>query len=86
MDLETMVIDNKHIPYCVGVFDGNLQKCFYLSDFKDSDSMLIAAINSILTKEYKGFRVYLHNLSNFDGIFFLRLLKNIGEITPVFEE
>lgn len=30
MDLETMVIDNKHIPYCVGVFDGNLQKCFYL--------------------------------------------------------
>ena len=45
--------------------------------------MLTAVIKSILTKEYKGYKIYLHNMSNFDGIFLLKIMKNIGHVSPV---
>lgn len=75
--IETRTIDNIFIPYCISYFDGNKATSFYLSDYKNSDDMLISCIISLLKRKYNGYKIYVHNLSNFDGIFLLRILSNI---------
>jgi hypothetical protein len=83
LDIETMVDDNKHIPYCVCIFDGGKCNSFYLSDYSNNpELMLTKAIESILLKKYDNYRIYIHNLSNFDGIFLLKILVNVGIISP----
>lgn len=83
MDLETRVDNDTHIPYCVGIFDGKKKFTFYLSDYKNTHDMISSAVNSILRPKYKGFKVYLHNLSNFDGIFLIKVIKDLGNLDPV---
>ena len=77
LDIETRTIDNIFIPYCISYFDGVKATSFYLSDYKNSDDMLTNCIISLLKRKYNGYKVYVHNLSNFDGIFLLRLLSSI---------
>jgi len=45
--------------------------------------MLIAAINSIMCKKYDNYKIYIHNMSGFDGIFLLKILANLGECQPI---
>ena len=40
--------------------------------------MLTAAVKSILRPKYNGRFVYIHNLSNFDGVFLLNILAKIN--------
>ena len=77
LDIETRTIDNVFIPYCISYFDGKKTFSFYLNDFKDSDDMLTTCITNLLQRKYNGYKVYVHNLSNFDGIFLLRILSNV---------
>ena len=65
------------IPYLISFFNGSTTKSFYISDFKNHEDMIIAAINELIkyvktikTKENNKFSIYLHNLANFEGIFF----------------
>jgi len=81
LDIETRTIDNIFIPYCISYFDGIKATSFYLSDYKNSDDMLTNCIISLLKRKYNGYKIYVHNLSNFDGIFLLRLLTNIPNFT-----
>ena len=86
MDMETILrnmLNNKkelikvQIPYLISFFNGSTTKSFYISDFKNHEDMIIAAINELIkyvktikTKENNKFSIYLHNLANFEGIFF----------------
>jgi hypothetical protein len=67
-------------PYCICFYDGKISKSFYLSDYKDSQEMLTFAIASLLKRKYNGYKIYVHNLSNFDGIFILKILSSIENI------
>jgi len=67
-------------PYCICFYDGKSSKSFYLSDYKDNQEMLLYAITSLLKRKYNGYKVYVHNLSNFDGIFILKFLSSIDNI------
>jgi hypothetical protein len=80
MDIETKTINNVMIPYCICIFDGIKKLSFYLSDYKDHNDMLIHAINSLLKRKYNGYKIYVHNLSNFDGIFIIKILSLIDNI------
>nr|YP_010170409.1 DNA polymerase type B [Phanerochaete carnosa]QRZ60391.1 DNA polymerase type B [Phanerochaete carnosa] len=61
------------VPYCICFYDGENTFSFYLTDFKDSESMLTHALKTILTDDsYSDFIVYAHNFSKFDGIFVMR--------------
>ena len=81
MDLETFKENGVLVPYAVSIYDGkNINnKFFYLSDYKNSTDMLINAIKSIMTRKYHCYKVYLHNFSNFDGIFLLDILNQITD-------
>jgi len=41
--------------------------------------MLKISVQSLLLRKYHGYKIYLHNFSNFDGVF---LLKHVANLTP----
>ena len=70
--------------YCVSIYDGVNISSFYLTDFKNPEEMLESAIVSLMLKKYHGYRLYLHNFSNFDGVFLLRILTKLNDtISPL---
>ena len=83
LDIETFIKDGIHIPYAISIFDGLNTLSYYLTDFKDSNAMLISAIKNIMVKKYDNYKVYIHNMARFDAIFLLKILANLGEIKPI---
>ncbi len=82
LDIETRVIGNTILPYCLCYFDGKNTFSYYLTDYINEKSMLKEAILSLFNKkEYHNHIVYIHNLSFFDGIFLLNVLASIENIT-----
>jgi hypothetical protein len=90
MDIETMKINGELIPYCVCIYNKKNKKekiSFYLTDFNNSEDMLIQAIKFIMKRKFNGFKVYFHNFSNFDGVFFLKILVNLAtKIDPLIND
>jgi hypothetical protein len=84
MDLETREMNIKGnrrlVPYCVSIYDGATSKSFYLEDYKDENEMLKNSIYYIMRRKYHGYRVYLHNFSNFDSIFLISVLSNFNSV------
>ena len=78
MDLETRTRNGIMEAYAVCIYDGRESKSFYLSDYKNSEDMLLSSLRSLCIRKYNQHKVYLHNFSNFDGIF---LLKHIAQLT-----
>lgn len=75
LDIETRTIDNIMIPYCICYYDGVNEFSFYLTDYKSSEAMISACLESILTNDkYNNHIVYAHNFSRFDGIFIIKIL------------
>lgn len=87
MDIETRNINGVLSVYLASIYDGEKINSFYLSDYKDSNELLEQAILSIMKRKYDGYRVYLHNFSNFDGIFIIKILNNLSdEIIPIIND
>jgi hypothetical protein len=88
MDIETRNVDGILIPYCISYFDGVKSTSLYLSDYQNEVEMLVSAIRSIKTYIYSGYKIYLHNLSNFDGIFLFKILSDIpgSNLIPVIKD
>jgi DNA polymerase type B, organellar and viral len=70
------------------IYDGLNKRSFYLSDYKSGDDLLINAINSLLIEKYNNYKVYIHNLSSFDGIFLLRILAKLEntKLIPIIKD
>ena len=80
LDIETRVENNEHIPYSICYFDGKNKYSYYVTDFIDHNDMLKNVILSILKPKYSGYIIYVHNLSNFDGIFLINTLAEISDL------
>jgi len=81
MDLETRKIGEVLKPYCVSLDDGSNKISFFLTAFKSSGDMLEAAVKFLMKRSYAGCRVYLHNFSNFDSVFFINTLQKLTDHT-----
>ena len=86
MDIETFIKNNDHVPYCISWFDGVNTSSYYLTDFKDSDTMIIACIKELIIRKYDNYKIYIHNLAGFDGNFLLKILANLGTIKPIIHD
>jgi hypothetical protein len=80
LDLETRTIDNIITPYCVSIYDGTKATSFYLSDYSNPEEMMKMAIVTLLNKKYDNHKVYIHNLSHFDGIFLLKVFSSLDNV------
>jgi hypothetical protein len=54
--------------------NNEIKKFFYLSDYTNSSEMLKDVIDNLLKPKYSGYNIYIHNFSNFDGIFLLNAI------------
>jgi len=83
LDLETYSsnINNEEVLNVISacIYDGDNKLSFYLSDYNSSDDLLRDAIKSLMNDKYNNYKVYIHNLSRFDGVFLLRLLADIKD-------
>jgi hypothetical protein len=79
MDLETRLVNNIMVPYAVGIYDGNETFSFYLTDYESPEKMIEKAIEQLMKRKYHNYKVYFHNLSNFDGIFLLKILTLMSD-------
>lgn len=87
MYLETISTNGTMSPVCISIYDGIHVSSFYLSNFENSDKMLIAAIESILKPSYKDNVVYLHNFSYFDAVFLIKILSSFNaKISPIIRD
>jgi hypothetical protein len=87
MDLETRVVNGIMTAYCVSLYDGKNFKSFYLTEYKDDKSMLKESILYLMKRKYHGYKIYLHNFSNFDAIFLLNILSSLSDkIKPIIKD
>src|SRR6267142_1772658 len=55
LDIETYIKNNVLIPYCISIYDGKIAYSYFISDFKDSQDLILTALKSILTRKYNGY-------------------------------
>lgn len=77
MDIETKDYGNAKIAVCISIYDGRILKSYYLSDFNDSSDMLKAAIEYVLSNKYEDNIIYIHNISNFDSVYLLKIMDSL---------
>jgi len=77
LDIETQVINNTIKPILISIYDGITHYSFYLPDYKNKLEMFNSALNILLYPKYNGYKIYVHNLSNFDGIFLMKYFINL---------
>nr|YP_009710628.1 DNA polymerase type B [Amanita brunnescens]QFZ98577.1 DNA polymerase type B [Amanita brunnescens] len=84
MDIETMIIENKHIPYLLSWYDGTNIHSYYLTDYENNIELMISkAIRDLCIRKYKNYKVYIHNFANFDLMFLLKYLAKLGKVQPI---
>jgi hypothetical protein len=83
LDIETYIKDNILIPFAISIYDGRKTNSYILTDYKNSEDMIISALKSIMIRKYNNYKVYVHNLSKFDIIFLLKYLVKVGSINPI---
>jgi DNA polymerase type B, organellar and viral len=88
LDIETQLVNNIISPIMIDIFDGTNHFNFFLPDFKTVEEMIITALNELLKPHYHNHKIYIHNLSNFDGIFLLKYLISNEQliINPTFKD
>lgn len=84
LDIETKNIHGILSPICISLYDGKILKSFFIDDFKSEKEMICGAFNTFKSRKYNYQRVYIYNLSYFDGVFLLKHLALLGDLKPLF--
>ena len=80
LDIETQVINGIIKPILICVFDGKNFKNFFITDYcsthnnDDIGNMVNSVLIYLIQPKYNNYKIYIHNLSNFDGIFLLKYI------------
>lgn len=82
-DIETFIKDGIMIPFVISWYDGENKFFYFSKDFSSPEDMITQAIKDIMIKKYDNYKIYIHNLAGFDGIFLLKILVKLGKIKPV---
>jgi len=91
MDIETIVVNNVHIPYLICWYDGIKSNYYNLDNIslnkeelnKQILNMIKNVINDLSQRKYKNYRIYLHNFANFDSTFLLKYFPQLGFCSPM---
>jgi hypothetical protein len=60
-------------------------KTYYLTDYNSPYDMLLTALNELLTFNPNA-KLYIHNFSNFDYMFLIKVLFENFEVKPYFKD
>ena len=88
-DIETTLINNKHIPLIIGYkkLYSDFEKLIYINNINnlinDSEKIIYDFLNFfILISKKKKINIYFHNLGSFDGIFLINIINKFSHIEP----
>lgn len=65
---------NNFIPYAAGWHKNGNTKTYYLSEFGDSDSLIIKSFDDLLVKENKNCAAHVRSHQKFDSVFIVKAL------------
>lgn len=77
LDIETQVLDKTISPIMIDIYNGLDHFNYFISDFNSVDEMMNTALIKLIDPKYHNHKIYVHNLSNFDGIFILKYLLRL---------
>lgn len=77
LDIETRIINGSMEAVCLSFYDGKKVFSFFVTDYRNSLEMLSVSISSLLINSYKDHTIYVHNFSEFDSVFLMKLLAKI---------
>lgn len=60
--------------YACGFFDGKNPYVYYLTDYNSIDDMLKVCLFEMMNHKYKGYTIYVHNLSGFGAMYLLKII------------
>ena len=82
LDIETRKDINTNLlyPICISIHDGENTFSFFRNDYDSNSDMILEAFKVLNKRKYHNQKIYIHNLSNFDGVFLLKHLDNIGKV------
>lgn len=83
LDIETFVHENSLVPYLICYYDGRNSYSFGLWDYDSPENMILDCLNSIFSRKYNGYSIYMHNMAKFDVIFLLKYIVKIATVQPV---
>jgi len=83
LDIETFVQNNILVPYLICFYDGNNIYSFGLWNYETVEMMILDCLKSIFIRKYNGYKVYIHNMANFDIIFLLKYIVKVATLKPV---
>ena len=87
MDIETRVIEDRMVPYCLSIYDGKFLQSFYYTEFYNERFMVQAAVEWLLRRKYHQHKIYIHNFSKFDVAFLLNTLSTFGtKLKPIIRD
>ena len=92
MDLETILINNVHVPYLLCWYDGLSTHSYFIKNLNDNNlennilDIITKAMNDICKRKYKNYQIYLHNFSKFDGYFLVKYLAKIGIVDAIIND
>jgi hypothetical protein len=84
-DIETYIKDGKFIPFACGWYDGKSMSTYYLSDYNSPYEMLLQALHNMWDFNPNA-KVYIHNFSNFDYMFLIKVLFENFIVKPNFKD
>jgi hypothetical protein len=72
-------------PYLLCWYDGKRDKShsYFVGEGDNFRNTIYKVMKDICIRKYKGYKIYFHNFSKFDGIFKIKHLVNIGKCTPI---
>jgi hypothetical protein len=80
LDLETRRLDNGQLEVISSaIYDGKDYYAFYLLDYTNQSDLLKDTVRVLTNPKYKGYKVYIHNLSGFDGIFLFKHILDLNK-------
>ena len=85
MDIETFLKDGVHIPYTISWYDGEFTRTYYLTDYNSIYEMLFLCLKELLQFNPNS-KVYVHNFSNFDYLFLIKVLYENFSVKPYFRD
>jgi hypothetical protein len=83
MDIETIIQNNKIIPYLICAFNGQSYIESFSLNQQELFSNFIKGLLTFFSHKTKTLTVFAHNLSGFDGIFLLNHLIQYGTVEPL---
>jgi len=72
----------KHV-YNLSWYDGTITKSYYITDYNNQEELIYKAISDLTKPKYHSHMIYIHNFSNFDGVFLLKELTKHGIVDPI---